>query len=161
MKLFLSSTSVEAFKTLREVGKKAGDWETVRANALKALESEEKISALIEIALEEGDVTCALAWLPRVKTGGWYTRDYKLEVARAAEKNHPQAAITLYQELAERAINNRSRGAYQRAVDYLKRAKKLSGRLNGGAEWQGYLQNLRMRYPTLRAFQQELIKARL
>jgi hypothetical protein len=154
-------SSVEAFKTLREVGKKAGDWETVHAKALKALEREGKIGALIEIALDEGDVARALALLPRVKTGGWDFRDYKWEVARAAEKEHPQAAVALYQELAERAIGNRSRGAYQQAVDYLKRAKKLAGRFNGGAEWQGYVQNLRTRYPTLRALQEELSKARL
>jgi uncharacterized Zn finger protein len=84
-----------------------------------------------------------------------------LEVARAAEKEHPQAAIALYQELAERAIGNRSRGAYQQAVDYLKRAKKLAGTLNGEAKWQSYLQSLRARYPTLRALQEELSKARL
>jgi uncharacterized Zn finger protein len=63
--------------------------------------------------------------------------------------------------LAERAIGNRSRGAYQQAVDYLKRAKKLAGRHDGEAEWQSYLQSLRARYPTLRALQEELSKARL
>ncbi len=78
---------------MREVGKKAGDWETVRANALKALEREEKFGALIEIALEEGDVSRALALLPRAKTSGWYSRDYKWEVAQAAEKKHPDAAV--------------------------------------------------------------------
>jgi tetratricopeptide (TPR) repeat protein len=108
VKLLLSSPNVEKFKTLREVGKKAGDWEMVRAETLKALEREGKIGAL-----------------------------------------------------AERAIGNRSRGAYQQAVDYLKRAKKLAERLKGGAEWQSYVQNLRLRYPTLRALQEELSKARL
>jgi beta-lactamase class D len=53
MKLLLRSPGVETFRTLREVDKKAGDWEAVRAKALKALEREGKIGALIEIALEE------------------------------------------------------------------------------------------------------------
>ena len=161
MKVFLASPHAETFKALREVGKKARDWDAIRADALGRLEREEKIGPLIEIALSEGDVARALALLPRVKTSGWHSNDHKWEVARAAEKEHPQAAITLYQELAERAIGNRSRGAYQQAVDYLKRAKKLAGRLDGEAEWQSYLQSLRARYPTLRALQEELSKARL
>lgn len=161
MKVFLASPNTETFKALREVGKKARDWDAIRADALGRLEREEKIGPLIEIALHEGDVARALALLPRVKTAGWYSNDHKLEVARAAEKEDPQAAIALYQELAERAIGNRSRGAYQQAVDYLNRAKKLAGRLDGEAEWQSYLQSLRARYPTLRALQEELSKARL
>src|SRR5262249_49371541 len=98
---------------------------------------------------------------PRVKTTGWYSNDHKWEVARAAEKEHPQAAIALYQELAERAIGNRSRQAYQQAAGYLKQAKTLAGKLNGATEGQSYLQNLRARYSTLRELQEELSKARL
>jgi hypothetical protein len=162
MKLFLGLPGVEGFKKLREVGKKAHDWERVRSEALNALEREGKIGPLIEIALEEGDVGHALTLLARFKTeAGWGYRDYRWEVARAAEKEYPGEAIRLYQELAEREIGHRSRGAYQHAVDYLKQAKKLAGKLNGGGEWQSYLENLRARYPTLRALQEELNKARL
>lgn len=163
MKLFLAAPSVEAFKALREMGKKLGDWDGVRADALATLEQEGKHGPLIELALHEGDVGRALALLPRVKEGppGWFYQDYRATVAQAAEKEQPGAAINLYQELAEAAIERRSRGAYQEAVNYLKRAKKLAEKLDGGANWQGYLQHLRARYPTLRALQEELSKARL
>jgi len=161
MKLFLASPRAETFKGLREVGKKARDWDAIRADALGRLEQEEKIGALIVIALHEGEVARALELLPRVKTSGWLSSDYKWEVAQAAEKEHPQAAIALYQELAERSIGNRTRGAYQQAVDYLKRARKLVAKLDGEEQWKGYLQDLRVRHPTLRALHEELSKARL
>jgi hypothetical protein len=133
MKLLLSSPGVETFKTLREVGKKAGNWETLRPNALKALEREEKISALIEIALNEGDVARALALLPRVKTGGWNFRDYKWEVGQRrrsirrrpsrSTRSWPRAPSPIVRaELTSRPLITSS-------------AKKLAERLNGGAEW--------------------------
>lgn len=163
MKLFLAAPNVATFKALREVGRKLGDWDGVRADALNKLEQEGKIGSLIELALHEGDVARALVLLPRTKEGppGWYYQDYRSPVARAAEKEHPQAAINIYQELAEAAIERRSRGAYQEAVEHLKRAKKLAEKLDGRAKWQGYVQHLRARYPTLRALQEELSKARL
>jgi uncharacterized Zn finger protein len=63
--------------------------------------------------------------------------------------------------MAERAIENRHRSSYQQAVAHLKRAKKLYSRLGTEDAWAAYLQALRARYPTLRAFQEELQKARL
>jgi hypothetical protein len=163
MKLFLAAPNVETFKALREVSKKLGDWDGVRADALNKLEQERKIGALIELALHEGDVARALSLLPRVKEAppGWFYRDYRAEVARAAEREQPEAAINIYQQLAESAIERRSRGAYQEAVEQLKRAKKLAERVDGAVRWQGYVQHLRERYPTLRALQEELSKARL
>ncbi len=156
--VFLNSPSVESFKTLREVSQKAKNWDEVRAGVLDELEGKKRFDALIEIALYEGDVARALERLPLVK-GGWH--DYKSEVAQAAEKDHPEAAIAIYQEMAERTIENRHRSSYQQAVAHLKRAKKLYGRLGTEGAWAAYLQALRARYPTLRAFQEELQKARL
>jgi uncharacterized Zn finger protein len=157
-RVFLSAPSVEAFKTLHQVSRKAGTWEQVRASALEALQHQNNFGALVEIALHEGDVARALELLPRVR-GGWH--DYKWDVAQAAEKTHPYAAIALYQELAEAAIAHRSRSAYEQAAAHLKRAKTLYGRLHATADWQIYLQTLRTRYANLRALQDELRKAQL
>jgi uncharacterized Zn finger protein len=157
-RVLLAAPSVEAFKTLRQVSRKIGTWEQVRASVLDALQRQKHFGALVAIALHESDVTRALELLPRV-SGGWH--DYKWEVAQAAEKEHPHAAITLYQELAERAIAQRSRGAYQQATTYLKRAKQLYGRPEAPADWEAYVQALRTRYPTLRALHDELRKAQL
>jgi uncharacterized Zn finger protein len=156
--VFLGSPSAEAFKTLHQVSRKAGNWEQVRANVLQALQRQKNFGALVELALHEGDVARALEFLPQV-SGGWH--NYTWDVAQAAEKTHPQAAIALYQELAERAIAHRSRGSYQQAATYLQRVKTLFGRLQAPTDWETYVQALRTRYANLRALQDELRKARL
>jgi uncharacterized Zn finger protein len=100
--------------------------------------------------------------LPRVSLRpGWGYHDYRWDVARAAEKDHPQAAIRLYQELAERDIGHKSRESYRNAIEHLRRVKKLSERIGARNEWDKYLAALRARYPTLRALHDELQKARL
>jgi tetratricopeptide (TPR) repeat protein len=161
-KVFLDSPTVESYKSLREVSRKSRQWEAVRADALAELESKGKFGALIEIALSEKDVARALELLPRADIRpGWDYHDYRWDVARAAEKDHPQVAIRLYQELAERDIGHRSRESYRYATEHLRRAKKLAERIGARNEWDEYLAALRVRYPTLRALHDELQKARL
>lgn len=158
-KVFLRQPSLEAFKALCEAGQKVGRLEKVRAGALTALEREKKIGALVEIALDEGDVARALELLPRVERHGW--QDYRQEVAEAAEKDHPREALALYKEMAEHAIGERQRSSYQKATQHLKRAKALYKRLEEQDDWDAYLRELRERYANLPALQDELCKARL
>jgi uncharacterized Zn finger protein len=158
-KVFTQHPSVEAFKVLREVSSKLSRWEQVRADVLGVLEREKRMDALIEIALHEGDVARALELLPRVSGWGW--RDYKSEVAQAAEKDHPEAALSLYKEVVEQAIGRRGRDSYQEAAEYLKRVKKLYKRLNAQSDWDGYIQGLRTQYARLPALQEELRRAQL
>jgi uncharacterized Zn finger protein len=158
-KVFLRQPSVETFKALCEAGQKLGRRKEVRADALAALEREKKMDALVEIALDEGDVARALELLPRVERHGW--QDYRHEVAEAAEKEHPREALALYQEMAESAIGERQRSSYQKAVQHLKRAKALYKRLGGQEDWDAHLRDLRARYANLPALQDELRKARL
>jgi uncharacterized Zn finger protein len=158
-KVFLRQSSIEAFRTLCEVGRKLGRLEEVRADAFAALEREKKIDALVEIALDEGDVARALELLPRV--GRHWEQDYRQEVAEAAEKDYPREALALYSEMAESAIDERQRSSYQKAVQHLKRSKALYKRLGLRNDWDAYLRELRARYANLPALQDELHKARL
>jgi len=161
-KVFAQHPSPEAFKVLREVSSKLGQWEQVRKSALDVLERQKNFGLLIEIALDESDVPRALELLPRMKSGwGWGWQDYRWKVAEAAEKNHPPAAIALYKEIAEQAIERKNRSAYQEAIEYLKRVKKLYQRLKAQSDWDGYIQSLRTKYERLKALQEELRKARL
>jgi len=161
VKAFLSSPTTVTFKSLREVGRKAGAWDEVRADALAELERKGQIGALIEIALDEKDVARALALAPCAEESGWLYRDYKWDVARVAEKSFPREAIALYQQVVERTISGRTRDHYRQAADELKRVKKLYDRIGAQAEWDNYLQKLRAQYENLPALQDELRKARL
>jgi len=161
--IFARQPSHEAFKTLRELGKKLGQWEQIRADVLKALEHQKNFALLIEIALEEGDVPRALELLPKMKSAwGWDGgQKYKLKVAETAEKGHPQVSITFYKEMAEQAIERKNRSAYQEAIERLKRVKALYERLKASSEWDSYIQSLRTKHERLKALQEELRKARL
>jgi hypothetical protein len=160
-KAFLASPTTVTFKSLREVSRKAGNWDEIRADALAELERKGQIGELIEIALDEKNVARALALLPRVKDEGWFYRDYKGQVARAAEKSYPREAITLYQQIVERTIGHRTREHYRQAAGDLKRVKKLYDRVGAQAEWEAYVQKLRTQYANLPALQDELLRARL
>ncbi len=160
-KAFFASPTIVTFKTLREVCRKAGDWDEARAEVLAELERKGEIGLLIEIALDEKDVARALELAPRVKEGGRFYHDYKWDVARAAEKDYPREAIALYRRIVERTISGRTRDHYRQAADELKRVKKLYDRAGAQAEWEAYLQELRAQYENLPALQDELRRARL
>ena len=158
-KVFLLRPSAEEFQALRELSLKLGTWDQVRAEAFKALEVSKRFGPLTEIALHEGDVPRALELLPRMQP--WERGHYQWQVAQAAEKSHPQEALTLYRELVEHAISARDRRTYQQAVQYLKRMKAAYKALDAQSDWDAYLQSLRAEYRHLPALQDEMRQARL
>ena len=156
---FLKAPSLARYKTLREAGERVGGWEETRVDVLEVIEAKNQIGLLIEIALHEGHVSRAMELLPQLD--GWHWRDYRREVAEAAEKDYPQRAAALYREMVEDAIAKRQRHAYRQAAEDLKRLKELYGALGAASEWEEYILNLRRRYARLPALQDELDKARL
>ena len=158
-KVFLLRPSAEEFQALRELSRKLGTWDQVRADALKALEGSQRFGPLTEIALHEGDVPQALELLPRLQP--WERGHYQWQVAQAAEKSHPREALALYTELVEHAIRGRDRRTYQQAVQYLKRMKAVHKSLNAVSDWGAYLQSLRAQYRHLPALQDEMRQAHL
>jgi uncharacterized Zn finger protein len=159
--LFFSSPSVERFQTLHQTSTKLNNWETLRGEVLAKLEHQKKFTILIEIALHEGDVPRALAFLPHANVNWRYGCDYQIEVARAAEKDFPQEAIALYKAKIERLIEQKGRDSYREAVRFLKGVKTLYTQLNKLPEWNGYINSLRTQYAKLPALQEELTKAKL
>ncbi|MGH8066230.1 MAG: SWIM zinc finger family protein [Candidatus Entotheonellia bacterium] len=158
-KVFLLRPSAEEFQALREVSRKLGTWDQVRADALKALEGSKRFGPLTEIALHEGDVPRALELLPRMQP--WERGHYQWPVAQASEKSHPREALALYTELVEHAIRGRDRRTYQQAVQYLKRMRAAYKALDAASDWDAYLQSLRLQHRHLPALQDEMRQARL
>jgi hypothetical protein len=159
--LFLSSPSVQRFTTLNQMSTKLNNWETLRKEVLAKLEHRKIFTTLIEIALHEGDTIRALALLPHVKAGWSYGHNYQIDVARAAEKDFPQEAITLYKAKIDQLIEQRGRGSYSEAAEVLKGVKTLYQKLNKLSEWNGYINALRTQHTKLRALQKELAAAKL
>jgi hypothetical protein len=122
------------------------------------LETKQSWPVLIEIALDEQDVPRAVALLSRQ---WWYTTDYELRVARAAEAEYPQTALDIYRGMAERLIGARGRGNYQTAAGLLVRVRDLYQRQDDSASWSAYIGQLRQENKGLPALKDELRKARL
>ena len=82
-------------------------------------------------------------------------------VAEAAEGEFPAEAAAIYRKLAESQIDARNRGAYQEACRYLAKAGKAMARAGVSSEFQHYLSALLEKYRALRAFKEEVQKAKL
>jgi hypothetical protein len=133
-----------------------GAWPAKRAAVLARLEKRKDHSLLTDIHLKEGDVDEAI----RVMRLDRYP-SRELAVAKAAEETRPEVSIEIYRKKAERIIDGRHREAYAEACKHLKKVGTLMTRLGQAAEFHQYVAGLAEKYRALRAFQEELRKAKL
>jgi uncharacterized Zn finger protein len=91
----------------------------------------------------------------------YYGPDLKLQVARAAEGTRPREALRIYLQAAEHIVKGRNRSAYQEACKYLVRVRVLYQKLGEPAVWEQYLQKLKAETKAMRAFKEEMAKAKL
>jgi uncharacterized Zn finger protein len=82
-------------------------------------------------------------------------------VAKAAEETRPEVAIEIYRKKAEQIIDGRHREAYAEACKHLKKVGALMARLGKADEFRQYAAGLAEKYRALRAFQEELRKAKV
>jgi hypothetical protein len=138
------------------VARQLEQWESLRPNLLAELESREKWSDLVEIALDETDIPRALELLPKIRWG-----QYDLRVAQAAEAAYPQDSIRIYCRHIEQLIAARGRENYRTAAQLLVKVKNLYQKLDEQDTWQQYLIHIRLDNSNLPALQDELNKASL
>lgn len=129
------------------------DWPARRKKLLADLDRMQSSTLLIDIYLKEGEVEKALAVLRKP----WGKRSARtLDVARAAEKEHPHQATTIYRQAAEALVEQRGRTSYRDAAALLKKVRDLQRRLGDEAGWAKYIAGLRDRHKALRALREEL-----
>jgi hypothetical protein len=168
--LFRQSPSSAGYKELRGLVRKADEWNALRPKLLEALAKSSR-SELIRVHLDEGDIDQAIELVQREQKSrsaspygyglGIYGSGMELEVAKAAEKDRPAAAIEIYKKYAELLIDARGRDNYETACQYLKKVKALYERIGDRDRWEYYAGVLRERYSSLSAFKDEMKKARL
>jgi hypothetical protein len=167
--IFRKSPSFERYKVLRQLAQKSGDWEALKPGWLEIL-AKSRHDDLIRVYLDEGEIDRALEAVeaeskPRPARGYAYpslaVSAMGLEVAKAAGAARPRAALTIYRKYTEALIDARGRDNYKEACRYLKMVKSLFGKLDEPGEWAAYIDGLRERHRSLRAFQEELTSARL
>lgn len=160
---FDSHLTLAAYEEIRKCAKKLKVWDSLRPEIISRVP--EDSPERIRIHLDEGEISEAIELFNAgrgKKPGfhfGWNRVDQ--EVAKAAEKSHPEAALEIYRREAERLIAARNRKSYQSACDYLKKVSTLFKTMNRAVEWKTYFSQLQEKNRTLRALREELRKAGL
>ncbi|HEX4946485.1 MAG TPA: SWIM zinc finger family protein [Blastocatellia bacterium] len=159
LQLFLIYPNFEAYKKLAEKSRQLGNWNPMRAAAMKAVEANKNHFLLMDILLYEGNLKEALELWPKAQWG--WSVNYELKLAQACEQEMPKKALEIYQKIVEREINARNRENYKQAAQYLKKVRKLFETLEAQEEWRMYLAGLRTKYSSLRALKEELERAKI
>jgi hypothetical protein len=163
--LFWQHPLMAGYRELKELAQRLARWEGVdglRTAILTRLAEASRHALLTEIHLEENEIDRALEALAAIRTSSRrWGPPLRIQVARAAEKERPRAAVDLYVQQAEQLIEARGRNNYAEAVAYLVRVRDLYHRLGEPETWETLIAGLRARNRHLPAFKDELNKAGL
>lgn len=104
---------------------------------------------LIRLAISENKPEEALKWYDHEHhdRGGSHLLDFSLdtEVAEAVRATHPDRAIAVWKNIAEKHIAQVQRRGYEAAAPYLRKVKKAFIQTNRKQDWEAYLASLRKR----------------
>ncbi len=155
---------LEGYQELKAHAECAGAWEHWRGKALNFVrediarekkESEGSYlprhvdhSRLVEILLWEGNAEDA--WR-EAKEGGCADKLW-LYLAARREEEHPEDALEIYRARIEPLIEQTNNAAYREAYDLLLKTRGLMRRLNLDAEYDQYVELLRLEYKRKRNF---------
>ena len=160
---------MSSYEPVRTAAKALDRWDAVRRTLLEGLRQQERYSTLTEIYLAENEIDKALETVhlkpQRARRFGFYgygpDASLKIRVAEAAEKSHPHDAIDIYLNVVLRLIEQRGRGNYAQAAEYLKRIQTAYLGLNEPERWQLLIAEIRESNKRLPALKDELNKAKL
>jgi uncharacterized Zn finger protein len=118
---------------------------------------------LLDLAIKEKRPDDALHWYGRMterRPGaplGWYGADHVGgRVADAVADTHPDRALAIYRQIVEAHVDRTSPSAYQEALPYVRKVRKLYEKLGRGADWNEYLAGLRGEHRRKRKFMELL-----
>jgi uncharacterized Zn finger protein len=146
--------SLQGYEALQDEAEPLGQWQSLRRDLLAALAEKKRYSMLIEIALWEQDWKAAKQYLKKLNL--WDRQTWQERVADKIKTDEPEAAISFYQDLIERAIEQRGRDNYQRAARYLQTIQPLYKQIKRDKAFLDYVQGVRSQHKNLPALKQEL-----
>ena len=160
--LFALRPSLEAYHKVRVPAQEVGAWDAERSTLLAELARAGHHELRVQIFLDEGEIDLALEALAASK-GQWRYHSYHtdLAVAKAAEATRPEAAIQIYRDAANSVIQQRNRGSYAEAAEYLTRVRDLLGKSGQTDRWAALIAQVRDENRRLRALRAELDHAGL
>jgi uncharacterized Zn finger protein len=159
-RLFWKYLNLEKYKRLHKLAKQLDRWVTLRIRIIAELEKKKNLDFLITLYLYEKEVGLALTTLKKLPQR-WGDHELHLEVAHAAKKQYPQESIRIFEQEAERFINNRNRDSYSQAALCLREIRDIYRQLNDAESWQKLITDIRDRHKRLPALQDELNQLKL
>jgi uncharacterized Zn finger protein len=163
LKLFRNRPSLANFLEIKKIAGQDDQWLNLRSELMTKLQDQNQFELLVEIYLDEAEISLALEALERLRAGKHHRSAYsnviEMRTARAAETSHPQASIQLYLDQAERLIALRGRKHYKAAAGYLKTVQQLYERIGDQGGWKRLITLIRLENHKLPAFLDELKKA--
>ncbi len=163
------AATIERYGEIHQLSEQLGQWETVQAEITAFLNTSDNTALQIKIALDEGQVEKALKLLQsqhqsQNRRHGPYGDDHfdvGIDVAKAAEDNHPYEAMEIYRRYAQTHIEWRGRENYARACQHLTDVRKLYHKVGHHELWTNYITELCERHRNLPALRGEMAKAKL
>ncbi len=142
--------SASSYGHLQEAAKEVGVWESERS-AARSVMAEGDRGGLVDVLLTDGEPDAA--WQEATTSPEWDVGERRwIRLAEARQLSHPEDAMEVYLQLADRELETANRSAYMRAIRMLKRAARAAAMSDRTTEFTEYLHLLRDRYrrrPTL------------
>jgi uncharacterized Zn finger protein len=161
---FTGRPRLDGYQELKAYADRAGTWERWRGKALDFVREDiarvkrelnqsylsfpADHSELVEIMLWEGNVEDA--W--REAREGGCSDGLWLDLASLREEDHPEDSLAIYQERIEPLVNRTNNKAYRRAYELVLKVRILMRRLGREAEFDEYMELLRLEYKRKRNF---------
>ena len=152
------------YQELKAHADRAGTWEQWREKALGFLreviarQKKESNSSYLFFAMDHSELVEILLWEGNVedawreaKEGGCSDRLW-LDLATRREVDHPEDSLAVYQERIEPLVNQTNNNAYKRAYELILRMRTLMHCLGRQAEFDEYVELLRLEYKRKRNF---------
>ena len=154
-------SSVHVYGELKATAQSLGQWDELRPQIIRDLETGQNFDVLTRVYLHDGEWQLAWDTLPKVKRDNTYGRSLELEVADAARHATPERAIPVFVNYARQYIDSRGRDNYQRAASLLTKVQQAYDHLDEIETWQTLIAELREEHKRLPALKDELKKAGL
>ena len=110
--------------------------------------TEPDASEWVKVYLWEGDAEAA--WQEAKRWG--CERHLWITLANERQNNHPEDAIPVYQQEAERLVEEKNNRSYEESIGFLARVKTLMSKMGQEPHWGSYIAEIRTRHKPKRNF---------
>ena len=102
--------------------------------------------SLVDIALHEKRHDDAIRWLEAMHTKHFEYPSRALTIAQAVQDTHPDVAVAIWKNQAEKRIAEVKPAAYEQAAGYLRLVREVYARTGRQGNWNAYLAGLRSQH---------------